>query len=130
MSPTLASPASTPIAPADMVGFGKLVVRAREKQHGSLTYKQYAKLLSRFIGLQPKPQAGLLMGCYLFHQCRFRAALQLHGITVRPEFAPIRKLPGSATGFARVGEVERLVLKRARRRSKLAKASAAARPAS
>lgn len=68
MSPTLASPASTPIAPADMVGFGKLVVRAREKQHGSLTYKQYAKLLSRFIGLQPKPQAGLLMGRYLFHQ--------------------------------------------------------------
>lgn len=123
MSPTLASPASTPIAPTDMVGFGKLVVRARKKQHDSLTYKQYAKLLSRFIGLQPKPQAGLLMGWYLFHQRRLQAALMKQGITVRPEFTPAKRLPGSTTGFARIGEVERLVLKRARRRSSRAVAT-------
>jgi len=99
-----------------MASFVKLVARARAKQHGSLTYKQHMKLIGRFITLQPKPQAGLLMGWYVFHQGRLKDALQQQGITVRPEFTPAKRLPGRATGFARIGEVERLVLTRARRR--------------
>lgn len=114
---------STPTEPADMAGFVKLVARARAKQHASLTYNQYLKLISGFIALQPRPQAGLLMGWYIHHQRRLKDALQQQGITVRPEFKPARRLPGDATGFARIGEVERLVLKRARRRSRRAVAA-------
>jgi hypothetical protein len=116
MPTKLAPTPSTPTEPADMPAFVKLVARAHAKQHDSLTYKQYLKLISRFIALQPKPQAGLLMGWYVFHQGRLKDALRQQGITVRPEFTPAKRLPGTATGFARIGEVERLVLKRARRR--------------
>lgn len=114
---------STPTEPADMTGFVKLVARARAKQHASLTYNQYLKLISGFIALQPKPQAGLLMGWYIYHQRRLEEALRQQGITVRPEFKPTKRLPGNATGFARIGEVERLVLSRARRRSRRAAAA-------
>jgi hypothetical protein len=58
------------------------------------------------------------MGWYIYHQRRLKDALQQQGITIRPELTPPKRLPGNATGFARIGEVERLVLKRARRGSR------------
>lgn len=103
----------------DLPLFRQLIHRARTRQHGSLTWNQYMKLSSAFIAVQPPREAGLLIGWGAFHIRRLRLAISQEGVSVRPEpgWTP-KPIPGNATGFSRLGEVEQHMKKRAARRRK------------
>jgi hypothetical protein len=112
-------PEKATVEAIDLPLFRHLIHRARSSQNGSLTWNQYMKLVSAFFSAQPPREAGLLIGWAHHHTQRLRAAIHLEGVTIRPEpgWRP-KRIPGSATGFGRLGEVENHIQKSAFRREK------------
>lgn len=92
--------------PDDLAVFQQLVARARQFQHGTLTERQYERLLREYLRAN-KPITDPLFGWFYGNRERLRHGLAREGITMRPPRVP--RLHGyelSRSGFGRLRELE------------------------